>query len=176
MSWLLLLSHAWHLPPRSFCLVPSPRTVRAPSWVGGPLGAHSRDPAPQGLRASKPDQRVRTAWRRGPGPGHPVLPGAGAQTGGAARRPRGTALAGDPRPPSARRTSRAGGPSAGEGEAPPREHRVRPKEAGGLAALRPPQSPGRRVSPGSGGMRPGPPGWLPSPRPHPSSASPSHLN
>lgn len=86
----LLPSHARHRPPRSFCHMRGPRAVR------GPLGAHSRDPAPQRTRPA-----ARPAGRRGPGSGHPVPTGAGAQTGGASRRLRETLLAGDPGPPSA---------------------------------------------------------------------------
>lgn len=80
-------------PSSSFIL---PHAGSPCAVVRGPLGAHSRDPAPQRTRPA-----LRTAGRRGPGPGHPVPTGAGAQTGGASRRLRETLLAGDPGPPSA---------------------------------------------------------------------------
>lgn len=49
-----------------------------------------------------------------------------------------------PRASLCHRTSSAGHSSVGEGEVPPREHRVRPEEGPGLATLVPAQSPRQR--------------------------------
>lgn len=153
----LLPSHARHCPPRSFCHMRGPRAVR------GPLGAHSRDPAPQ---------RTRPAGRRGPGPGHPVPTGAGAQTGGASRRLRETLLAGDPGPPSATGPQVPAIPLWAKARSRPGNTECVPRRG-----LDWPLSSRSVPSAAVGG---GQPGWVPllaePPKPPPSPASLCHLN